>query len=223
MSPTGQCRVVGEQALVDLVLGELPATARLAVRRHAETCAVCGDEVRRLADDVAALLLVAPAVDVPDGFADRAVQRWSSERRVGDVCRTARIPVRARRHRRLHRVAAVVAVAALVALGALLLPDADHGRFVDLRATGTAEVAGVAELSNASPDDQVAMTVDRRLVGEAYRCVVVLTDGSVVELGEFDGDRAGWSGPLPAPIDAVRELQVVDEHGRVLATGALTR
>jgi hypothetical protein len=130
----------------------------------------------------------------------------------------------------VRRAAAVAVAAALVVLGAVLLLDTDHRRSVELRATGTAVAVGLAELSRGSAGDQLTMTIAPGAVAGAYRCEVVLTDGTVVDLGEFgepgepDGpaDHDRWSGSLPAPIDAVRTVRVADEEGRVLATGEVT-
>jgi len=82
---------------------------------------------------------------------------------------------------------------------------------------------GLATITDHDPP-VLTMTIDADRIGEAYRCQLALIDGRVIDLGEFRaaGDLVGWSGTVAVDPGQIKEIRVLDDDGRVLATGPMS-
>lgn len=205
-----------EELAAELALGTLPGDQRAAVLGHLEGCAECQRLVSRLADTADRLLLLAPEVEPPPGFAGRAMRRLEPA------------------HRRRWRPAAVAAAAALV-LGLVAGDVAGRAGLPGSR-SGSAAMVQVASFTGEPGDgvtgqvyaraDQPAwvfMTVHDAGAGEPYACHLVLKDGRTVAIGSFS-TQAGigsWGHAIDVTLAQVRQVQLVDAQGKVAAIAAL--
>ena len=204
----------------ELALGTLPGRQRAAALAHLDRCADCRLTVEELSDAADALLLMAPEVVPPAGFARRAVEGFASPR--------------PRRRWAIPRVAAVAAAVLAIAAGsvvalagrqsappsfALQAPGVRMARFVP--ATGE-QVHGDV-FASADRPSWVFMTVQDDGSSDAYRCQIETTDGQWVNVGSFqlhDGSGS-WGKAVTTDLHQLKGVRLLDDHGAVAATASL--
>jgi len=205
----------------ELALGTLPGRQRAAALAHLDRCAECRLTVEELSDAADALLLMAPEVVPPAGFARRAVEgfaspsprRWWAIRRVAVVAAA---------------VLAIAAGSAVALVGrqstpspsfAIQAPGVRMTRF--LPATGE-QVHGEV-FASADRPAWVFMTVQDEGSSDAYRCQLETADGQWVNVGSFqlhDGSGS-WGKAVTTDLHQLKGVRLLDDHGAVAATASL--
>lgn len=202
-----------EDLAAELSLGILPGDQRAAVLAHLDGCPDCRTLVGKLSDTADALLLLAPEVDPPAGFAQRVI---------GDL----KAP-----HRLRWRPVAIAAAAALI----LGLAVGYVPRHVKPSRTGVTvqvasfvhtggETVGGQVFARADQPTWVFMTVHDGGSGESYACELVLKDGTTVPIGQFSmhGGEGSWGRSVDVALDQVESVQLRDASGTLAATAALS-
>lgn len=206
-----------EDLAPELALGILPGDQRALVLAHLETCASCARVVKELSETADALVLAAPEVQPPAGFARR-------------VTRSLR-PARAGYWRPVAVAAAlalVVGLAGGVVTGRLGTRGTSLVRVASFAANGPEPVDGQV-YTRADRPSWVFMTVSLRppvsaaAASERYTCELVLADGRQVAIGSFQmHDGAGsWGHTIDVKVSDVRAVALLNDQGQVAATAAL--
>jgi len=211
----------------ELALGILSGQERAAALAHLENCPACQAEVEKMAAVADGLVSLAPDIEPPVGFEHRVMDALAPvPATVGGGAR--------RGYRRWIAVAGVVAAAfggGGWALGATVSGPP---------AAAPADAMLVASLTSPAPPGGAGaavgrvwaywgksawmfMSIDDPAAVGVVSCQLVRTDGTVVPVGSFavEGGYGWWGVPLTVPRSAVREAQVVDSSGRVLASAPL--
>ena len=213
--PDASCSDARE-LLPDVALGIADAGDWTAALAHAEGCAACREELRRLSDTADGLAALAPPVEPPPGFGERAVAALGAAQ-----------PVPARTRRGAWRWAAAAGVAAAVAAGAVVWATTG-GRAPARRAvltgqlmTGGHTIGNVVLVESSRP--HISVQVRHGTAIGPIRCAVVDTGGHVVPLGTFSLND-GWGSWTTAVPDsgAVREAVLTTTSGAVIARAVLT-
>ncbi len=204
------------ELLPDVALGIADAGEWTAALAHAESCAPCREELRRLSDTADGLAALAPPVEPPPGFGERAVAALGG-----------RQPVPARTRRHAWRWAAAAGVAAAVAAGAVAWATTG-GTAPPQRAVLTGQlisgghtIGDVVLVETARPHI-ITVHVQYGAADGAIRCVVVDAGGRVLPVGTFtlNGGWGSWTTAVPAggrPHEAV----LTNRWGTVLAKAVL--
>lgn len=221
-----------------LALDALDPSERDVLMAHVDSCAGCRSDLAAAEDALGSLLLLAPAVEVPAGFADRAVAA-SGASPSGGVEVTELHPDRRRpRSARWIGIAAACVVVGLlltglgVALGTVFAADDQvvappvtslpiARRAPLLAADGT--VTGSVLVDDAGPS--LVMAVDTVAAGVPYDCVVRTPSGELVTVGSWTpaaGGSASWAVPLDPALVPVDTVLLVGPGGLTLATATLT-
>ncbi len=204
-----------EELAAELALGTLPGDRRAAVLRHLGGCADCQRLVSRLSDTADRLLLLAPEVEPPPGFAERTMRRLE--------------PAAGRRWRPAAVAAAAALVLGLVAgdvAGRAGLPGSRSGSVAMVQVasfTGTGEGVTGQVYARADQPAWVFMTVHDIGAGEPYTCHLVLKDGQTVAIGSFSthAGLGSWGHAIDVTLAQVRQVQLVDAQGNVAANATL--
>jgi hypothetical protein len=210
-------------AAPELALGTLPGRQRAAALAHLDRCVECRLTVEELSDAADAVLLLAPAVAPPPGFA----------RRVTDGFVAPRQP----RWRAVARVAAVAAAVLTVATGtvaaltehpstaphpsfALGAPGVRLARFVP--ADGE-HISGQVFTSSNRPA-WVFMTVQDEGRSDSYRCQIATGNGRWTDLGSFQlhEGSGSWGRAVAADLHQPTAVRLLDGRGSVAATASLS-
>lgn len=200
-----------EELAAELALGTLPGDQRSAVLAHLDGCPDCQRLVSKLSDTADALLLMAPEVDPPAGFAQKVMN--------------AMVP----RRRRWRPVALAAAAALVLGLAIGYVPGhVQSGSVAMVRVatfthTGGEALAGQVYARKDNPS-WVFMTIHGAGSGDSYDCELVLQDGRVVPIGSFK-TRSGvgsWGRGVDVSLDQVRLVRLRDAKGNVAATATLT-
>ncbi len=204
------------ELLPDVALGIADAGDWTAALAHAEGCAACREELRRLSDTADGLAALAPPVEPPPGFGERAVAALGGPQ-----------PVPARTRRGAWRWAAAAGVAAAVAAGAVAWATTG-GRAPAQRAvltgqlmTGGHAIGDVVLVETARP--HITVHVQYAAADGAIRCAVVDAGGRVLPVGTFslNGGWGSWTTAVPAG-GQPREAVLTNRWGTVLAKAVLT-
>lgn len=200
-----------EELAAELALGTLPGDQRSSLLSHIDGCGDCRKLVKELSDTADALLLTAPEIDPPAGFAKRVTAGLQPPRR-----------------RRWRSVAAAVAVALVVGLVAGYVPghlgagSAARVSVASFVPMGGEALAGRVWARSDNPG-WVFMTVHDDGSGESYTCELVLRNGQHVWIGSFQmqGGQGSWGHSVAVTVDQVRSVQLSDAQGKLAATATL--
>jgi hypothetical protein len=198
----------------DLALDDVTGAERAAALAHLAGCERCRALVASLAGAADSLLLLAPAVEPPPGFESRVLGRIDSARR----------PTGRRLPRRAIVLAVAAALVAAVAGGVVGSVVTDHSRDLPIAMTlRTAQGGSAGNVLLASDPDRMTCVFESAGWDGGYGVEVLLDDGSVAEVGDFDVEVTPWSWTVPLPVRAksVREVRVLDDDGTVRATARL--
>jgi hypothetical protein len=205
----------------ELALGTLPGRQRAAALAHLDRCVDCRLTVEELSDAADALLLVAPEVVPPAGFARRTAKGFVAPgpRQWGTIGRVAAV------------AAAVLAVAGGSAV-ALDRPSTPSPQSFALQAPGVrmahfvpapGEQVHGEVFTSADRPAWVFMTVQDDDSSDAYRCQLEGADGKWVDVGSFqlhDGSGS-WGKAVSADLHQSKAVRLIDEHGAVAASASL--
>lgn len=204
-----------EDLAPELALGALPGDQRSAVLAHLEGCAACRGTVKELSDVADALLLAAPEVEPPAGFAKRVTAALTGERS----------PRRWLRWR-------PVALASVIALAIGLLVGFLPGRLASgLRVqeadfvAASEPVSGSVYLRAGNPS-WVFMTVKvtGAAVGEQYACDLVMANGKQVDIGTFpvSSGAGSWGRSVPMQVGNIRSVILYDADGNLVGRATIS-
>jgi len=216
-TPTGaECEAFQDDLAV-LAMGGLTGHDRARTLAHLEGCPRCTARLEELSAAVDALTTLIPEATPPEGFAERTVAQFRSERT------TARPWAR--------RVVAVAAVVVTLALGAGVgewvatsqgNAPATAFRAVPLRSAQGTE--GSVVLVSTGNRGWLWMTVHDAPNSGTVTCSVLLTDGSRREVGRFSlaGGYGEWTATLPFAVTSVRAVTLLDQAGTRVAVARVT-
>lgn len=202
----------------ELALGTLPGRERAAALAHLDECAECRLTVEELSDAADALLLAAPEVTPPAGFAQRVADGF--------------VPRRPPRWRTFARPAAAAAAVLVIGAGTLAVTDRSSApaRFAVqapgvrsaafVPATGE-EVAGKV-FASADRPSWVFMTVHDEGSSDVYRCQVEAADGQWTDVGSFQlrNGSGSWGKTVATDVRQLKAVRLVDEHGAIAAAAS---
>ncbi|HMC08583.1 MAG TPA: zf-HC2 domain-containing protein [Actinomycetota bacterium] len=201
------CAEVAELA-AELALGTLPGDQRAAVLAHLDGCGECRRLVKELADTADVLLLLAPAVEPPAGFARR-------------VARGLRPP----RSSRWRPAVAAAAVALVVGLALGLLPGRIGAGPVALVRVASfvparGETLSGQVYSRADRPAWLFMTVRDTGTMETYTCELELKDGRHVKIGSFvvHNGSGSWGRTLDVSAGKIESVRLLDAGGAIVAS-----
>jgi hypothetical protein len=206
----------------ELALGTLTGRERALALGHLARCAECQRLVEELSDAADAVLLVAPEVTPPDGFAGRVA---------------AGLEPRRPRRRFVAAVAGIAALAVGLAFGAHtdLLQHRSQPSFA-LHAPGV-RTASFAEAVGEQVHGQVFFDVDRdpwvfmtlRDDGsndgnDSYVCQLDFADGHSVRIGSFQlHDGVGsWGRAVDLDLSGLKGVRLLDAAGHTAATAPVS-
>jgi hypothetical protein len=207
-------------ALGAYVLGALDREERCELEAHLDTCAICRDELDRLAPlpGLLSRLSVEEAEELGAPEPDPAQRLAPLEGALAEVARV-------RRRSRLVRVAAaaaVLAVAAVIAAGNPLLGDGDGGAPAPLTASAfdaRTGVEGVAELSSRPWGTRVRLRLTGVRPGERCRLVARGEGGRAEVAATWRAGYLGTAdvpGAVAIPTDRLATLDVIGAGDRLL-------
>jgi hypothetical protein len=209
------CSEPVRELLAEAALGVLAEPERGEVLAHAASCPSCGralDELVHVSDRLVAL---APEAEPPPGFEQRVLVRVGA---IDDGRR--RLP------RWIPAAAAVVLLVVGVGVGLLLAPPGDGIAGFEQAELRTAEGTVVGELLLAGDRDRaVVLRLDHYREGVAYRCQLVLADGSVLDVGRWqpdEGSEARWWAATVETTGSVVEARMLAPDGSIWADGRLS-
>jgi hypothetical protein len=206
------CAAVEELAS-ELALGTLPGDQRPAVLSHLDGCSPCRLLIHELSDRADLLLLAAPEVQPPPGFARRVTRGF-----------------RARRRAHWRPAGAVAAVAFTVGLLVGFLPGRLNSGTVPVRTAHfvsmSEPVSGEAYVRGGDPP-WVFMTVkdsEDTPGGNQYACELVLTDGQHVSIGSFPlrYGRGSWGRSVQVDVSQIRSVLLLEPNGATVASANLS-
>ena len=194
----------------DIALDLLDGQQRAAVVAHLDECAGCRTVVAELLDVADLTLLLVPDDQPPVGFEDRVLDSLQPSQATSPVGRWL--------------VAAAIVI--VVALGAVAtgLVVASHQpqsipSEVALVHTPSGQTMGQVVLTaGEQPWLFMAIKDDSHT---AYGCQLVKTDGTTVDVGEFEG-RSDWAGKISVSPDDVTGVRVTDSAGNTLGTATFS-
>lgn len=191
--------------LVDLVLGNAEGPRRTAMVAHLARCAACRAELDALTADVGTLLTLAPEVQPPLGFEQRALARMPT----GD-------PTRARRPRRVLAVVGIAAAVLLVAAAAIVLialvdgGDGSDGDLVALERSDGGGTVGSVSVTDVDGSPSMVVAIVDAPDDVSYICRTTFVDGTVDEVPPWPPGDGAWIVPLPdgTSVDVVELIEV---------------
>ncbi len=211
----------------ELALGIADGEERAAGFEHLAECPRCRAQLERLAATADELVLLAPAVEPPAGFEDRAVATM----RAGSATRGGA--------RRLARPLAAALAAAALAAGAVWLALADDRELADSYretlavASGEYFDASALELPGGRKAGYVygyqgraswvfALVYDGVEPGE-YMLELVTRNGERLPLRELmvEGEAGSAGAVTPVPYSRLAEVRLLDADGREVADSEL--
>ena len=208
----------------EAALGVLDTEERDAVLTHLETCPACRELVDSHVRVGDSLLSALPETDVPADVA-AAIRRDAPSAPPAPAAPNT-MPEAPRAHRfAVGRVLLLAAAVVLVVAGAAALAidrsgdDQTAAAAPGVIVAPSGEAAGAVRFtSGASP--WIYMDIDGQIADGSYRCVVVLADGSTVDVGAIDvaGGAGSWDGPIDVDPSTITGVKVVATDGTVVAT-----
>lgn len=219
-----------------LALDALDPAERDLVLAHVEGCTVCHGELEVAREALGELLLLAPEVDVPPGFADRVLAGAPTSDQA-DQAPAAEESARRWGATRMVGVAAACVVVALlltalgVALGTVFASDERAGdptlTSVVGRRSAPLVTADGGQAGSVVVDDAgrtLVMAVDAVAPDVPYDCVVRAMSGELVRVGSWTPATPGgasWTVALDPALGQVDEVLLVGPGGTTLATAHL--
>lgn len=199
-----------EELAPELALGTLPGDQRSAVLWHLDGCVACRQVVKELSDVADALLLAAPEVEPPPGFARRVTRGLRPARR------TLWRPV---------VLAAGIALAVGILVG-FLPGHLRPGNRADVRVASFAsaeQMSGQVFLGEGNPS-WVFMTVDAGTAGDRYTCDLILSNGQRMTIGSFPlrNGSGSWGSSVPVNAGDIRSVALLDPDGKPVAVASLS-
>jgi predicted anti-sigma-YlaC factor YlaD len=211
------------EAAPELALGTLPGRQRAAALAHLDRCVECRLTVEELSDAADALLLLAPDVAPPAGFARRVANGFVAPRQP--------------RWRAIARVAAVAAAVLALAMAGVAVVSGRPGpaphpsfalgdpgvRLAQFVPANGERVHGLVFASADSPS-WVFMTVQDEGSSDKYRCQIAVGNDQWIDVGSFqlhDGSGS-WGKAVTADLHQPTAVRLLDEHGAVAATASLS-
>ena len=195
-------------AAPELALDQLTGAERAVALHHLASCTSCRTLVTDLAAIADSVLLLAPEIEPPSGFESRVLARLE----VAPV-----VPIRRRPW-----VAGIAAAAAVIGgiVGAVLADGDARPGMPRVAALVNASGVSVGNVVLADDPDRMTCTFEAERFGGAYAVEVVLSDGMVVDVGEFRSEGAPWSWTVPIDVRAedVVVVRVLDGEGDVWST-----
>jgi hypothetical protein len=209
---TVQCTEFDEQA-EELALGMVEEPRRSILLAHAASCPRCQSLLAGFGSVVDRLLLLAPQVEPPAGFENRALSRMGAA--VPGSAPGRRVPVWA---------AAVVAVL-LATAGFLTARAVDHSASspaasAEIVSAAGGHVGSIALVAEPRPFVLVSVTAPRPGSGVRH-CELQRPDGEWVEVGTWDiADLAKgvWAVGIDAALLDSTAMRVTKDDGTVMAT-----
>jgi len=204
-----------EELAPELALGALPGDQRSAVLLHLDGCAACRGLVKELSDVADVLLLAAPEVEPPAGFAERVARSMVAERSP-------------RRWPRWRPVAAAAVIALGVGVLVGLLPShlgsgvtVHEASFVSL----AEPVSGSVYLRAGDPS-WVFMTMKdaKASPGERYACYLEMASGNRIDIGTFpvNGGAGSWGRAVSLNVSRIRKVVLYDPDGDVVGQATVS-
>jgi hypothetical protein len=209
-------------AAPELALGTLPGRERAAALAHLDSCCECRLIVEELSDAADALLLLAPDVAPPAGFARRVTSTF--------------VPRRQPRWKAFARLATATALVLAVVAGtfaavsrhptrqpsfALSAPGVRLAEFVP----ADGEHLQGKLFSSAERPAWLFMTVQDEGSSDSYRCQIAIGDGPWTDVGSFqlhDGSGS-WGKAVAADLHQRTTVRLLDAgDGSVAATATLS-
>ncbi|MGH2717672.1 MAG: anti-sigma factor family protein [Actinomycetota bacterium] len=204
-----------EDLAPELALGSLPGDQRSAVLAHLEGCSACRGLVKELSDVADALLLAAPEVDPPAGFAKRVTRPMVGER----------APRRWLRWRPA-AAAMVIALAVGVAIGFLPSHLESGVRVEEASFVAKSEPVNGSVYVRAGDPSWVFMTVKdtKASSSERYACDLVMANGKRVDIGTFpvDGGAGSWGRSVPMDVSQIRSVVLYDANGELVGQATMS-
>ena len=216
-----------QDLLVELALGQAQVEQREEVTAHLALCATCRREYGEISDSVELVLPAVPRIAPPSGFDADVLARLAAAR---DEQRppAPRTEVHHDHRRRPVRwaVAAGLVGLAIGAGAAIGLQDSDQqdsdesvpvasSQWEEPLLDSGGEAVGTVARSWSTDGPALVVQIDDGPVGDEYTCRLVLADGTVQEVGQWQlaADRPN-SWVVAAPED-VEMVEMVTEGGDV--------
>lgn len=206
--------------LSEVALGVASGRRRAEILRHVENCVTCANELDALALAADAVLRLAPEIDPPLGFENRVTQRIHEGLHVR----------RSRRRQRRFTLAVAALLVAIVgfSLGSLFAKGTNVTHEVSSVASSRLESHGRAVgevfLANGNPSWMYMSVASGKLSGVVH-CEIVLAKGGVENIGQFTlyAGTGSWGVPFDLKISQIREAQLVNSAGTIVATALFRR
>jgi hypothetical protein len=204
-----------EELAPELALDVLPGDQRSAVLLHLDGCAACRGLVKELSDAADALLLAAPEVEPPGGFARRVTRSIAGERSP-------------RRRPRWRPVAAASVIALMIGVLVGLLPGrlSSGVRVQEANFVALAEpVSGSVYLRAGNPSWLFMTVKDAKAApGERYACSLEMAGGEQLDIGTFpvNGGAGSWGRSVPVDVSQIRTVVLFDPDGDVVGQATLS-
>jgi hypothetical protein len=192
----------------DAALDLLDGAQRAAVVAHLDECATCRAAVVDLLDVADLTLLLVPDSQPPVGFEDRVLDALKPSQATSPVGRWL-------------VAAAIVIVVSLGAVATGLVVASHHTSSIpsEVAVVHTAAGADIGRVVVTGGEQTwLFMSLGEQSHG-AYACQLIKTDGSTVDVGEFEG-RPEWSGKVPVARNDIAGVRVTDAAGNTLGTAA---
>lgn len=206
---------------VELALGVADAHDGAAAFAHLEHCRACRQEIGQLSDLADGLAALAPSVEPPAGFESRVLANLSSIERPTPLRRPAV---------RRGPVWLTAAAALIVVVGGIgwVLGNQGHpghpatGRVLVSTLTGDDRPVGQVVIDRG-PAPWMSMAIGLPSGRATVRCQLLTVSGGTETVGTFAiwNGYGYWAAPIPPSSSPIDGAQVVDMHGRVLATASL--
>jgi len=222
LSAVGPCGPFRED-LAEVALGVREPPELPGLSEHLEHCPVCRAELQTLTAAGDQLLLLAPDLEPPGGFAERTTAA------IHATTEPSTLPAR---RRPWIRIAAAAVVAALAATAVAVAASTAHDERRPAAeapamptahlVTATGEELGGVVVSGSEPQ-RLTMWIDEGREGLVVRCDAVLADGSVRPVGTWrvTAGHRSWTVRLDDGSAPVRQVRVSGADGRMLAVARM--
>jgi hypothetical protein len=207
--------------LVDLVLGEAEGPRREEMVAHLLECASCRAEFDTLAAGAGSLLSLAPEVQPPLGFDERAIGRMRADAPDG-TDRSASARSRTRRRRAVVLVAAAVLLL-VSAVAVAWSAGSDHSDeiFAELQLTEGGDTVGSVSVADVEGRSTMVVAIIDAPPDVSYLCRTTLTDGSVRETAPWPPGDGAWLVPLPTGASIASVELINADTGDIWSTATI--
>ncbi len=198
----------------ELALDVLPGDVRSLALAHLDECPSCRATVEGLSETADALLFAHGAIEPPEGFAQRVLERLADEPTV-----LRRRP----RRRLLLTLAAAAVVAVLIGVGFVTLrsgTDQTRERHLRLVSSGGQVVGDVS--AYAGRQTWFFIRVDDGVASGTYQCVLDMSGGQAIHIGSLTvtAGKGAWGESLSVGTSNVRDARLVTADGTTIATAS---